>query len=372
MPWAFIYSRFGDETHTTLIFFAISGFYYLTARPRFLNRMLAALFLGLGVFTHLIFIIIPISYAAYFLIKDRFRLKMDKKDAVCLGVFLFFLFLRLVVIFKARFFNPQGDGLYYNISHAIDKRLIHKFLYSVFYFCDMLNGGVFYKRTTGDILLYVIPLNAVLFILSFIFLAYRHRFSPEYKDKDQMFLNVFILIYAIDVIFFTRLALRYFMVTFMFATMLIAIFLGTVKIRKPLRMGLVALMIFSNCAYIAYNYIYSFKKSGGRISRFWAGNYFEDTGCFIDSKILYDYLKEKNMKYAWVPEDLLRYKLVFLNLQEKRLHIEAGPEAISADKFYFVSHKGAGSPEARGLGAGCSIAKEATSLANYEIYLIQR
>ena len=47
MPWSFIYSRFADETQTTLILFAICGLYYLNTNKKISSRVLAALFLGL-------------------------------------------------------------------------------------------------------------------------------------------------------------------------------------------------------------------------------------------------------------------------------------------------------------------------------------
>ena len=48
MPWSFIDSRFADETHTTLILFAICGLYYLNSAKKISTRILAALFLSVS------------------------------------------------------------------------------------------------------------------------------------------------------------------------------------------------------------------------------------------------------------------------------------------------------------------------------------
>lgn len=355
-----------------LYFFAICALYYLNAEKKLSNRVFAALFLGMGVFEHLIFIIVPMVYGMYFFIKDRFRLKIDKGLVAFFAIFSIFLLARLFLIFDARLFNPQGDGIYYSLPQVFNAQLIYKLLNSMPHFMDMLDGGIFYLRTTGDILVKPMPLNSVLFILSFLFILFRYRYYPEFKNQDRMFISVFILNYIISTVFLLELALRYYLITLMFATILTAIFIGTTRMRQWFRIGLAFLIVLLNCLYIGLNYMYSFRQSGGRVSYFWSGNYFENSNGFVDSKILYDYLKEKDIEYTWIPEGPLRWKLIFHDLREKRLNIRARAESISVSKTHFISYKGDRLPHEYGLSTDYSVERETAPLNNYEIFLLQR
>ena len=364
MPWSFIYSRFADETHISLIFFAIGGLYYLIGERRLLNRILAGLFLGLGVFEHLIFIIVPIAYFIYFFVKDRFKIK--REDVICVLIFSIFLLARLFLVYRAHLFNAEGDGIYYTLAQAFNVNLASKFLYSIPHFMNMIDGSIFYQRTTGNILVDIIPLNSVLFAISFLFILLRR------KSQDRMFIFIFIIIYIINAVFLMEFSLRYYMVALMFSGILMAIFIGTAKIKNWFRVGLVSLIVILNCLYISINYMYNFKQSGGRVSYFWSGNYFENSNGFVESGILYDYLKEKGIKYIFVPEGFPRWQIIFHDLKEKRLDIRAKAESVTAAKVYFISYKGDRPPQEYGLNRDYSLTREITPLDNYEIFLAQR
>ena len=193
MPWSFIYSRFADETHISLIFFAMGGLYYLISGKRLSNRVVAGLFLGLGVFEHLIFIIVPVTYFIYFLARDRFKVK--RSDIVCVLIFSIFLLARLFLVYRARLFNAEGDGIYYILAQAFDVNLIPKLLYSMPHFMNMIDGGIFYQRTTGNILVGTVSLNSILFIIAFLFILFRRR------SQDKSFVFIFIMIYLINAVF---------------------------------------------------------------------------------------------------------------------------------------------------------------------------
>jgi len=232
----------------------------------------------------------------------------------------------------------------------------------------MLNGDVFYRRTTGSAFLWVLPLNSILLMASLISLAKRHRHYPEYKDKDRMFMYIFILSYLIVVLFSIELSIRYFLIPLMFGTILIAIFLGSSRMKSWLRVGTLSLIIILNIAYIACNYMYSFKRDGGRLSFFWCGNFFETSNNFVDSTILYDYLKRKNIRHILVPEKFIRFALIFLDFNLKRLDIkEKGEEGA----VYFISYKG-DTPEMHGLSSRYSKTREFLDLNNYDIFLLER
>jgi len=372
IPWSFIDSRFADETHTTLVFFAICGLYYLNADKKILNRVLAALFLGMGFFNHMIFMIVPCSYFAYFLIKNKFKIKLDKPNLLFFVIFLSFLILRMGLALKYQFFSAEGSGINYDIYQAINKDVIPKFMSLGPYFLNMLDGNAFYERMTGRVLFYVIPLNTFLFIASFLFLIFRYKYNPEFKDKDRMFVCIFILNYIINAVFLMQFALRYFLVTLMFATILMAIFIGTSRIRDLFRVILIALVIVANCSYLWFNYIYSFRQTGGSVHSFLAGNFIENSDGFIDTKILYDYLKKKDIRYILVPENYPRWQLIFLDLKEKRLDIKARPENISASRVYFISYKEYKSPDMYNISKGYSVSKENTGLDNYQIFLLKK
>lgn len=372
IPWSFIESRFADETHTALIFFAICGLYYLNADKKIFNRMLAALFLGMGVFNHMIFIIVPCSYFIYFLIKNKFKIKLDRPNLLFFAVFLGFLALRTGLALKYQFFSAEGSGINYDIHQAINKNIIPKFMSLGPYFLNMLDGNAFYERMTGRVLFYVVPLNTFLFIASFLFLIFRYKRNPEFKDKDRMFVCIFILNYTINAIFLAQFALRYFLATLMFATILMAIFIGTSRMRNLFRVILISLVIVSNSSYLWLNYIHSFKQSGGSVCSFLAGNFVENSDGFVDTKMLYDYLKKKDIKYILVPDSYPRWQLIFLDLNEKRLDIKARPENISADSVYFISYKEYKSPDMYGIKKDYSITKESAGMDNYQIFLLKK
>ncbi|MCX5687441.1 MAG: glycosyltransferase family 39 protein [Candidatus Omnitrophica bacterium] len=372
MPWSFIYSRFADETQTTLILFAIGGLYYLNTNKNISSRILAALFLGIGVFNHIIFIIVPISYFIYFLIKNKFKFKLDRANLLFLIIFLGFLIVRIGLILKYHFFWTEGSGIYYQISEAVNKNLISKFIFLTPYFLNMLDGSAFFEKTTGRILFYVLPFNSFLFVASFLFLIFRYKYNSEFKDKDKMFVCIFILNYLICAIFLMWFNPKYFLVTLMFATILIAIFIGTSNIRNSIRIFCMSFIIISNCSYIWYDYIYSFKNKGGRVSYFLVGNSIEDSCDFVDTKVLYDYLKAKGIKDIVVPGYAPRFQLMFLDLKEKRLNILARPENISSGKFCFISYKGDNLPEIFDINKNYLVSKQDSSLNNFQIFLLQK
>jgi len=199
----------------------------------------------------------------------------------------------------------------------------------------------------------------------------RHRAYPEFKDRDRMFICIFILNYMLNAVFLMTFSLRYFMVTLMFSTILIAIFIGSNRMKNWLRIGLVSIIVITNALYISCNYIYSFRQSGGRTSVFWAGNFFENSSHFADTSVLYNYLKDKNIQYIWVPEGFIRWPLIFLDLNLKRLNIKAKKESISTKSVYFISYKGE-IPKQYGLGSDYSVSQKVTHLDNYEIFLMQK
>jgi len=301
MPWSFIYSRFADETQATLILFAICGLYYLNADKKMSNRILAGLFLGMGVFNHMIFIIVPISYFIYFLIKNKFKFKLDRANFLFLIIFLSFLLFRASLVIKSHFFEALGSGVYYKFPEAVNKDIIPKFVSLIPHFLNMLDGSVLFERAAGVILFYVFPFNSFLFIVSFLFLIFRYKYNPEFKEKDRMFVCIFVLNYLICAIFLTQFSPKYFLVTLMFATILIAVFIGTGNIRNSIRISCMSFIIISNCSYIWYDYIHSFKQQGGRVSYFLAGNYIEDSSDFVDTKVLYDYLRAGDIRNILVP-----------------------------------------------------------------------
>ncbi|MBU4312964.1 MAG: glycosyltransferase family 39 protein [Candidatus Omnitrophica bacterium] len=374
MPWSFIYSRFADETHTSLVFFAICGLYYWyrglsSGRVRNLDMALAALFLGMGVFNHQIFMLVPVTYFVYFFISHKFGRRMDKPFIVFLSAFLPFLFLRMFLIFNARIIGT--DGIYYRLGQAINMNLVYKFLCSVPHLMNMLDGGIFYIRVAGEILLRVIPLTSILFIVSLIALIWRRRHYPRFEKQDAMFTSIFLLNFLINAMFLRDFSLRYFITTLMFATILIAIFIGTSRIRKWLRVGLVSLVLASNCLYVGYNYMYAFRQTGGRSSVFWTGNFFENSNGFIDSKRLYDYLKDKGIVNIWVPEEFIRWALIFLDFNDKRLNLKADVEAGSPGELYYVSYKGDG-PEMHNFSGRYSNSEHSNHLNHYDIFLIKK
>jgi len=236
----------------------------------------------------------------------------------------------------------------------------------------MLDGGIFYQRTTGDILVRVIPVNSFLFIASFLFLFFRRRNYPEFRRSDRMFIYIFLLLCIINVIFLMELSLRYHLVTLMFSAILMAIFIGTSRMRDSLRWFFVALIIAVNCFYIGCNYIHSFRQNGGRVSYFWAGNYVENSNGFVDSRILYNFLEQRNIKYIWVPEGFSRWQLIFFDLKNKRLDIKAQPSSIERDKIHFITYKGDRLPYEYGLPRSYSVAKEIRDLDNYRIFLLEK
>jgi len=372
MPWSFIYSRFADETQTTLVLFAICGLYYLNTNKKISSRILAGLFLGMGVFNHMIFIIVPISYFMYFLIKNKFKFKLDRANFLFLIIFLSFFIFRARFIIENHFFEALGSDVYYKISEAVNKDIIPKFMSLTPHFLNMLDGSAFFERTTGGILFYVFPFNSFLFVAAFLFLIFRYKYNPEFKEKDRMFVCIFILNYLICGVFLTRFSPKYFLVTLMFATILIAIFIGTSNIRKSIRISCMSFIIISNCSYTWYDYIYSFKQQGGRVSYFLAGNYVEDSGDFVDTRVLYDYLKARDIKDILVPGYAPRFQLMFLDLKEKRLNILARPEDVSPGKFCFISYKGDGLPEAYGINKERSVNKKDPGLNNFQIFLLQK
>ena len=372
MPWSFIYSRFADETHISLIFFAIAGLYYLVRDKGMPDKVLAGLFLGMGVFEHLIFIITPLAYFIFFSTKKSSRSRITKGDLILFSIFLLFLLARVFIIFHAHVFDPQGTGIHYSLNGAVGGDLIHKLLYSFPHFMKMLDGGIFYQRTTGDILVRVIPVNSFLFIASFLFLFFRRRNYPEFRSSDRMFIYIFLLLCIINVIFLMELSLRYHLVTLMFSAILMAIFIGTSRMRDSLRWFFVALIIAVNCFYIGCNYIHSFRQNGGRVSYFWAGNYVENSNGFVDSRILYNFLEQRNIKYIWVPEGFSRWQLIFFDLKNKRLDIKAQPSSIERDKIHFITYKGDRLPYEYGLPRSYSVAKEIRDLDNYRIFLLEK
>jgi len=342
----------------------MGGLYYLISGKRLSNRVLAGLFLGLGVFEHLIFIIVPVTYFIYFLARDRFKVK--RSDIVCVLIFSIFLLARLFLVYRARLFNVEGDGIYYTLAQAFDVNLVPKLLHSMPHFMNMIDGGIFYQRTTGNILAGTVSLNSILFIIAFLFILFRRR------SQDKSFVFIFIMIYAINAVFLMEFSLRYYMIALVFSGMLMAIFLGTAKIRDWLRVSLISLIVILNCLYIGINYMYNFRQTGGRVSYFWSGNYFENSNGFVDSKVLYDYLKEKGIEYTLIPEDFPRWQLIFLDLKEKRLDIKASVENLTANKVYFISYKGDRPPQEYGLDRDYFISREIAPLDNYEIFLAQR
>ncbi|MDP2922019.1 MAG: glycosyltransferase family 39 protein [Candidatus Omnitrophota bacterium] len=374
IPWFFIESRFADETHMTLPFFAICGLYYLLKDRKLKTRALAGVFLGLGVFNHIIFIIVLASYAMYFLIKNRFRIILNKGNILFLAIVSGFFLIRLSLIYSAHVFNPAGSGWYYTLEQVFNKDFIYKIFSGIPYFLDMMNGGIFYKRMTGDILINPAPVNSALFMASLLFLAVRYRWLPEYKAGDTMLISLFALNCMINLVFLMKFSMRYFVVTLMFGTMLMAVFIGAWGVKKWVKIMIVSMIVALNSFYLGYDYMYSFKKSGGRAAYFRAGNFIENSADFTDPRALYDYLKKKGAVCVWLPEWFLfpKWQLMFLDINEKKLNIVTKKEGMPPGTIYFVCYKGGKGPESYGLKSGYTVLKEDSGLVNFDIYKLEK
>ena len=117
--------------------------------------------------------------------------------------------------------------------------------------------------------------------------------------------------------------------------------------------------------------MYAFRQTGGRSSVFWTGNFFENSNGFIDSKRLYDYLKDKGIVNIWVPEEFIRWALIFLDFNDKRLNLKADVEAGSPGELYYVSYKGDG-PEMHNFSGRYSNSEHSNHLNHYDIFLIKK
>jgi len=372
IPWFFIESRFADETHTTLPFFAICGLYYLLKDKELKTRVLAGVFLGLGVFNHIIFVIVLASYAVYFLAKNRCRVIFDKGNILFLAIVSGFLLIRVSLIYNGHAFNPAGSGWYYALEQVFNENIMGKIFSGIAHFLDMMDGGIFYKRTTGDILISPIPLNSALFMASLLFLAVGYRWLPEYKTRDTMLISLFALNCIINVVFLMKFSMRYFVVTLMFGTMLMAAFMGTLNVKNWARAIIASAVIILNSFYLCCDYVYAFKKDGGKVSYFKAGNFIENSANFVDPGKLYGYLKKNRIEYAWAPEWAIKWQLVFLDIKERKLKVITKGEDMVPGTVYFICYKGGNGPESYGLKNGYSVFKENSGLANFDIYKLEK
>ncbi len=370
MPWSVIYSRFADETHTTLLFFALGGLYFWL-KPSFHHKILAALFLGLGVFNHIVFLFVPLSFGLYFFVSNGFRLSVEKKFIAPLLLFLVLLSLRISVVLMAGAFD-SGEGinfLFHRLHQGRETDLFNKIPISVTYFADLLDGDVFYKRTTGDLSFFVVPVNSILFALSLVFICFRYRYSTIYKPADRMFFWIFVIHYILIVIFIHQLSARYFLVSLTLSSILISIFLGTAKMPGGIRIVVVFVLLFVNCFYIGYNYFYTFKKNGGSLLSYKAGDFVEDSLGFTDSVTLYNYLKKQGIVNLRTADESLAWILRFLDIKERILHIKTGTKNKIESNIYFISYKKYGH-KTDDLAIGSSIKRLNTPLRNYDIMFL--
>ena len=123
------------------------------------------------------------------------------------------------------------------------------------------------------------------------------------------------------------------------------------------------------------NFFYSFNQTGGKISEFWSGDYYDHSVDFIRTDILFECLEEKQAKKVIVPsasyfeynlivENLasIREDLVFYNLEKNKMFITDKIDILTNNTFY-VTHIGI-----ENILEDYSVKKVCLDLENFEVY----
>ncbi len=321
-PWAVISSRIADSVQTTLPFFLLAGlFYYFAARPRWLNRFLSGLILGLGVANHTIFIVVPTAVIMHVLCREKFQTLRERNERILLAAWMIGLIPGAVLtLLNLRVFTSQ-PSLAFSLYAGINLHLPIDLLRSFPYFLRMIDGKLFFLRTAGYPPIYVLPVNSVIFLCAFVYLFVGKPGNHQWSRHYRMFAILLAITYVLIVHFVKLFALSYFLVPLCMATLMAAIYVGKHIKGRRLVAVLLVVVVLANVFYIGVNYFWNFRRTRGQTSFFWLGGFYENSHHFVDTSKLYRRLAKKTVRRVYAPDHFISMPLTFYNLSKEKLII---------------------------------------------------
>ncbi len=319
-PWAVISSRIADGVQTILPFFLLSGlFYYFAARPRWLNRFLSGLILGLGVANHTIFIVVPTAVIIYVLCREKFQALRERNERILLAAWLVGLIPgAILALVNLRVFTSQ-PSLAFSVYGGINPHLPIDLVRFFLYFLRMIDGELFFLRTAGYPALYVLPINSFIFLSALAYVFLRKRDNHQWSRHYRMFATLLAITYVLIVHFVKWFALSYFLVPLCLATLMAAIYVGKQIKGRRLVAALLVVVVLANVFYIGVDYFWNFRRTRGQTSFFWLGGFYENSHHFVDTSKLYRRLAKKKVRRVYAPDYFISMPLTFYNLSKEEL-----------------------------------------------------
>lgn len=322
-PWAVISSRIADGVQTTLPFFLVAGlFYYFAARPRWANRFLSGLILGLGVASHTIFVVVPTAVGIYVICREKFQALRQRDARRLLAAWLIGLIPGGILTLVNLNVFTSHPSLAFSVYAGVNTNLPIDLLRSLPYFFRMIDGDLFFLRTAGYPLVYVLPINSFIFLCALAYVFLRKRDNHQWSRHYRIFAILLGITYVLIVHFVKWLALSYFLVPLSLATLLTAIYLGKQIKGRRLMAALLIVVVLANIFYISVNYFWNFRRTRGQTNFFWLGGFYENSHHFVDTSKLYRRLAKMDIRRIYAPDHFISVPLSFYNLSEEKLIIQ--------------------------------------------------
>jgi 4-amino-4-deoxy-L-arabinose transferase-like glycosyltransferase len=338
-PWAVISSRIADGVQTTLPFFLMAGlFYYFAARPRWRNRFLSGLILGLGVSNHPVFIVVPTAVGLYVVCREKFQALRERNERILLTALLVGLIPgALLTLVTLKMFASQPSWAL-PVYAVVNTHLLLDLVKSIPYFLRMIDGDLFFLRTAGYPLLFVLPINAFIFLCSVAYVFLAKRENADWVRPYRMFAIILAMTYVLIVHFVKSFGLSYFLVPLCLATLMAAAYIGKHIKGRRLVVGLLAVVVFVNTFYIGVNYFWNFRRTRGQTCFFWLGGFYENSHHFVDTSKIYRRLAKMDVCRVYAPDHFISMPLSFYNLAEQKLVIQNRLDS-TWEEFWMVMYR---------------------------------
>ncbi len=368
-PWAVISSRIADGVQTTLPFFLLAGlFYYFAAKPRWLNRFLSGLILGLGVANHTIFIVVPTAVIMYVLCREKFRVLRERSEGRLLAAWLVGLIPgAILTLVNLRVFTSQ-PSLAFSVYGGVNLYLPIDLVRSFPYFLRMIDGELFFLRTAGYPALYVLPINSFIFLCALGYAFFAKRANHHWASNYRMFAVLLVITYVLIVHFVKWFALSYFLVPLCLATLMVAIYVGKQVKGRRLVAALLIVVVLVNVFYIGINYFWNFRRTRGQTSFFWLGGFYENSHHFVDTSKLHRRLAKKKVRRVYASDYFISMPLTFYNLSKEELVIRNRLDPAWRE-FWLVMYRTQRMDPA--LEKGYVIAERYEKLPNFHVLLLR-
>ena len=333
-----IFSRMAFELTALLPLFLWAGAFCIVSgwqqkTSRALVQLLVGGFLfGLAAHTHLLALSVVVSLFVACLSVYR-RAIFVRSLGFCLLGFVGGFLQRLLALFGSKESGAVVDVV---VGQWGDVVFYQDLLALPFVLGEVLDGTLLYLRTTGGIILPVLPVAALLLFLGF-WLLWKNRQDITFSRSDAVLVLTFLLLPLSMRCLAGNTSLRYFVFSAqLFPIILLLVFRGAGAFRAgfPMRRALffgVGLCVMMQVATVETNYFMGHRETGGGHRLFSLGAVLRETSShFVDTKSLYNELRQAGVRKVssnyFIAESLkaLDWKNQSLEVSEQEMYRQPG------------------------------------------------